>query len=90
MRGELRRSTTLVRSLTRVSSTHGSCLQDSGDQGQHALCALIYVLCSVRYEINVNNIIEFLRHVHVGDVSDVSELHTTSIFRVYVCKLGEF
>jgi hypothetical protein len=40
--------------------------------------------------MNVKNIIELLHHVHVGYVADISELHTTSIFRVKVCRLGEF
>jgi hypothetical protein len=53
------------------------------------VCAMIYVLCSVRYEMNINNIIELLHHVHADYVADVSELHTTSIFRVEVCRLGE-
>jgi hypothetical protein len=45
---------------------------------------------NLREEVNIDSVLGLLHHVNVGDVADVSEVYTTSIFRVEVCKVCEF
>jgi hypothetical protein len=37
----------------------------------------------------VNSVLQWLHHVEVGNVSDVSEIHVSSIFSVQVCRVGK-
>jgi hypothetical protein len=39
---------------------------------------------------DVNSVLGLLHRVNVGDVSDVSEVYATSIFRADVCRLLVF